>query len=226
MLQQGASDCGVACLASLLKYYGGEIRLERLRELSGTSQEGTTLLGLFQVANQIGFDADGMEADGTDNLKDLENPVILHVLMEGNLQHYVVCYAWQDNHFIIGDPANGIVDYSEEDLAKIWQSKALLQLIPNDNLVKTSTKLGIKKEWFLKMMEEDFTILGIATGLGIITAGLGISTALFSQRMIDDILPKHDTKRLIVGLVLLLMLLIAKNFVSYLWGFLIECLSL
>lgn len=72
------------------------------------------------------------------------------------------------------------------------------------------------------MVEEDFTILGIATGLGIITAGLGISTALFSQRMIDDILPKHDTKRLIVGLVLLLILLIAKNFVSYLRGLMLN----
>ena len=222
ILQQGASDCGVACLASLLKYYGGEIRLERLRELSGTSQEGTTLLGLYQVANQIGFDADGMEADSTENLKDLENPVILHVLMEGNLQHYVVCYAWQNNHFIIGDPAKGIVHYSEEDLSKIWQSKALLQLIPNDKLVKTSTELGIKKQWFLKMVEEDFTILGIATGLGVITAGLGISTALFSQRMIDDILPKHDTKRLIVGLVLFLILLIAKNFIGYLRGLMLN----
>jgi ATP-binding cassette, subfamily C, bacteriocin exporter len=222
ILQQGASDCGVACLASLLKYYGGEIKLERLRELSGTSQEGTTLLGLYQVANQIGFDADGMKADGTENMKDLENPVILHVLMEGNLQHYVVCYAWQNNHFVIGDPAKGIIQYSEEDLAKIWQSKALLQLIPNDKLVKTFTELGIKKRWFLKIVEEDFTILGIATGLGIFTAGLGISTALFSQRMIDDILPKHDTKRLIIGLVLLLFLLIAKNFVSYLRGLMLN----
>lgn len=69
ILQQGAYDCGVACLASLLKYYGGEIRL-------------------------VGFDADGMETDGTENLKDLESPVILYVLMEGNLQYYVACYAW------------------------------------------------------------------------------------------------------------------------------------
>jgi ATP-binding cassette, subfamily C, bacteriocin exporter len=54
-LQQGQSDCGVACLLSLVKYYGGDNRLEKLRELSGTTQEGTTLLGLYQSANQIGF---------------------------------------------------------------------------------------------------------------------------------------------------------------------------
>ncbi|MEA3318143.1 MAG: cysteine peptidase family C39 domain-containing protein, partial [Bacteroidota bacterium] len=54
-LQQDQSDCGVACLLSLTKYYGGNISLEKLRELSGTSKQGTPLLGLYQGANQIGF---------------------------------------------------------------------------------------------------------------------------------------------------------------------------
>lgn len=221
-LQQGQSDCGVACLLSLVKYYGGDNRLERLRELSGTTQEGTTLLGLYQSANQIGFDSEGMEADGTDNLKDLENPVILHVLMEGNLQHYVVYFGFENDKFIIGDPAKGIIKLSESELLRIWQSKALLQLTPNNTFTKVAENTKVKKQWFLKLVEEDYTILGISTGLGIITAGLGISTAIFSQRLIDDILPKHDTKRLWVGLGLLLVLLMAKNLVSFLRGFLLN----
>jgi ATP-binding cassette, subfamily C, bacteriocin exporter len=221
-LQQGQSDCGVACLLSLIKYYGGNNRLERLRELSGTTQEGTTLLGLYQSANQIGFDSEGMEADGTDNLKDLENPVILHVLMEGNLQHYVVYFGFENDKFIIGDPAKGIIKLSENELLSIWQSKALLQLTPNESFIKVAENTKVKKQWFLKLVEEDYTILSISTGLGIITAGLGISTAIFSQRLIDDILPKHDTKRLWVGLGLLLVLLMAKNLVSFLRGFLLN----
>ena len=44
--QQGQSDCGVACLASIIAFYKGEAQLENLRELSGTTQQGTTLLGL------------------------------------------------------------------------------------------------------------------------------------------------------------------------------------
>jgi len=48
-LQHDHSDCGVACLLSLIQYYGGSNHLEKLRELSGTTKQGTTLLGLFQV---------------------------------------------------------------------------------------------------------------------------------------------------------------------------------
>lgn len=62
-LQLDQSDCGVACLMSLIKLYGGTNSLEKLRELSGTSRQGTTMLGLYQVANQIGFIAEGCEAD-------------------------------------------------------------------------------------------------------------------------------------------------------------------
>ena len=53
--QHDQSDCGVACLLSLIQYYGGSNNLEKLRELSGTTKQGTTLLGLYQAANKLGF---------------------------------------------------------------------------------------------------------------------------------------------------------------------------
>lgn len=40
ILQQDQSDCGVACLLSLIQYYGGGGSLEKLRELSGTTKQG------------------------------------------------------------------------------------------------------------------------------------------------------------------------------------------
>lgn len=62
-LQKDLTDCGVGCLQSLVRYYGGDISLETLREKSGTAKTGTTLLGLYQCANEIGFEAEGCEAD-------------------------------------------------------------------------------------------------------------------------------------------------------------------
>lgn len=91
VFQQDQSDCGVACLLSLVNYYGGTGNLEKLRELSGTNAIGTTLLGLYQTANKTGFDADAYKTD-LQQLKTIESPCILHVVNEGNLQHYVVCF--------------------------------------------------------------------------------------------------------------------------------------
>ena len=47
-----------SCLLSLIQYYGGSNNLEKLRELSGTTKQGTTLLGLYQAANKLGFTVD------------------------------------------------------------------------------------------------------------------------------------------------------------------------
>ena len=98
-LQQDQSDCGVACLLSIIQYYKGSNSLEKLRELSGTTKQGTTLLGLFQAANQLGFTAQGNEAD-IQAIIDHKEPLILHVVIEERLQHYIVCYGYKYNQFI------------------------------------------------------------------------------------------------------------------------------
>jgi len=132
-LQLDQSDCGVACLLSLIQYYGGTSSLEKLRELSGTTKQGTTLLGLYQTANQLGFTAQGNEAD-IQALIDHGEPLILHVIMDNKMQHYVVCYGYEKKHFLIGDPANGIVNYSKDALEAIWVTKTCLTLSPNNTL--------------------------------------------------------------------------------------------
>lgn len=223
--QQGQADCGVACLASLLAYHGGHSRLERLRDLSGTDTQGTTLLGLCQAASQLGFDAEGLEADSVENLKtDVSGPVILHVLIDNRLQHYVVCYGWDTSaqRFTIGDPARGVVTYTASELAIIWSSRVLLALTPNASFRQQADEKRAKRRWLLGLVRDDAPLLGIATGLGIVTAGLGLSTAIFSQKLIDEILPKHDTKRLVLGVGLLGFLLIARAVVGFLRGFLLN----
>lgn len=118
--QHDQSDCGVACLQSIISYYRGSKSLEQLREFSGTSRQGTTLLGLYQAAQKCGFQAQGLESN-TEWLKTIDQPVILHVIIDKHLQHYLVCYGYQKGLFVIGDPAKGMVEYTEKELSEIWQ---------------------------------------------------------------------------------------------------------
>ena len=63
VLQKNQSDCGVACLSSIIKFYGGNPNQEKLRIESGTTKQGTTLLGLYQTALKVGFNSEGMMRD-------------------------------------------------------------------------------------------------------------------------------------------------------------------
>jgi ATP-binding cassette subfamily B protein len=209
ILQHDQSDCGVACLLSLIQYYGGSNTLEKLRELSGTTKQGTTLLGLYQTANSIGFTAEGNEAD-IQALIDHASPLILHVVIEEKLQHYVVCYGFKDNKFIVGDPGKGIVYYTKEELESVWVSKSCLTLTPNTNFIKATETKKSKKEWFLKLLKEDKQLLIISIVLGIGIAVLGMAMSVFSQKLIDDILPSQNTTKLVFGIGLLTFLLLIR----------------
>ncbi len=216
--QQDNSDCGVACLLSVIRFYGGNQPLEKLRELSGTNLTGTTLLGLYQCANKIGFSAEAFEAD-VHNLKKLTSPCILHVVIH-NLQHYIVLYGVDDkNRFVAGDPAKGVVFYTEDELTGIWKSSTLLKLEPDGNFVTEKEQRKIKWNWFWNILKEDVNILLITMVLGVLITVLGLSMAIFSQKLIDEILPSANSHKLIIGLVLLFMVLAIRAALTYMRQF-------
>ncbi len=206
--------CGLACLASVVKYYGGETTQEKLREISGTTLNGTSLLGLYQAAQNIGFEAGGYEAD-IENLKELDEPVILHIIKDQTLEHFVVCYGFEKGKFTIGDPASGIEYYTEEELAILWKSKTLLKLVPGKNFITRQNESKNKRTWFLQLLKPDYPILGIAAFLGVIISALGLATAIFSQKLIDKILPEKDTRALVFGLIIFLIILLVRALISY-----------
>lgn len=223
VLQQDESDCGVACLLSVIRHHGGESSLERLRESSGTSIQGTSLLGLQQSANNLNFQAEAFEVDDLEVFKkEASFPCILHVLMDEKLEHYVVCYsppAPEGGVFLIGDPARGVETWSEEELLSRWKTRAVLVLNPTENFEKVPQNNQKKIAWFKDLLREDAPMLVIAAVLGIVLAALGMTTAIFSQKLLDEILPKHQTQRLWLGMGLLGILLLARAGINYLRGF-------
>jgi len=212
--QRDQTDCGVACLLSIIRYYGGEAKLERLREWSGTGQDGTTLLGLYQAAERVRLEPGAYEAD-TERLKTLDGPCILHVVKDGRLQHYVVCYGFDGSRFLIGDPASGVAFQPPEAVDAMWQSKALLVLKPTDAFETSEAVRKDQWRWLWRLVRDDVNILWLAAALGLIIAILSLSTAIFSQKLIDEILPDKNRLHLGVGLGLLVLLLMARNGLTY-----------
>ncbi|MEO6861243.1 MAG: cysteine peptidase family C39 domain-containing protein, partial [Microcoleus sp.] len=118
VLQQSEEDCGAACLASIAKFYGQNFTISRLREFAGTGQKGTTLLGLKQGAEAIGFNARSVRAAAAilDKIDEAPLPAIIH----WSGYHWVVLYGKQGNKYAIADPAIGLRYVSKEELAAGW----------------------------------------------------------------------------------------------------------
>jgi ATP-binding cassette subfamily B protein len=218
ILQQDQSDCGVCCLATLFRFYNGDVSLERLRELSGTSKQGTTFLGLHHACKQLGVSTEAMEAEDVENLKELKSTAILHVLIDARLLHYVVFFGFENDKIIIGDPAKGIVYMTKEELSKIWVSKTLLSFEPSHGFVEKHERESKKINWIYRALKDDIDILVVSLFLGVVISLLSLSTAIFSQKLIDEILPSDNFTKLAIGLVLLTLLLVIRSFLIVLRG--------
>lgn len=214
--QHERSDCGVCCLSAILRYYGAYNSLSSLRELSGTTLSGTTILGLKECAISKGFTAACYRAE-IDDLKIIHEPCILHVTVNENLKHYIVCYKWLENSqtFLIGDPAKGISEISEKELVDLWNSKALLKLCPGPTFFKTNKNTSDRLQLFASLIKNDVKRLIFIVALGLLVTILSMSTAVFSQKLIDNILPSKNRLNLVISINLLFILLFAKSFLDY-----------
>ena len=123
--QHSEEDCGAACLASIAKHYGRTFTINRLRETVGTRREGTTLLGLKQGAEALGFKARGVQTplEMVDK-KALPLPAIIH--WKG--YHWVVLYGKRGNKYVIGDPSAGIQYLDKNRLRESWAGGIMLLL--------------------------------------------------------------------------------------------------
>lgn len=119
VLQDGIKDCGICCLLSIIRYYGGEVSKEYLRELTNTTKEGVSFYNLIEGAKKIGFEAVGL----TGNIENIEVnnlPCIVHFIVNKSYKHFVVLYQInKKKHQVhLMDPAKGkkIISISEFNL--------------------------------------------------------------------------------------------------------------
>jgi len=216
-IQSNKNDCGIAALQTIIRWHGGEIDHEDIRIASGTQTFGTTLLGLYQAAMEFGFSAEGVELD-KDFLFKQTDPCILHVVNPQNLLHYIVYFGMdkETKKLLIFDPTKGLEFLCESELDRIWKRKVALLLKPNDAFAKSKPRNDAKIQWLLIQIRKDQTLIISTIVLGAAISLLGLSTAIYSQKLVDDYLPKKDVFSVILGIGLLGLILGIRAILSYL----------
>ena len=117
--QPNSKDCGPTCLRMVAKYYGKNISLEKLRQSSGFSKDGVSLLGIAEAAENIGFKAKGVQL----SFHQLNSEAALPAVVHWNQKHFIVITPKSTKKKItVADPAKGIITYSKEEFCKQWFS--------------------------------------------------------------------------------------------------------
>jgi len=113
--QTEAKDCGPTCIKIIAKHYGKAINTQQLRKLSETTREGSSLLGLSDAVESMGFKSLGIKLS-FNKLLEAPLPCIIH----WNKNHYVVLYKIKKDTIYISDPAHGLIAFTKKEFIQHW----------------------------------------------------------------------------------------------------------
>lgn len=196
--QQSATDCGVACLVMIGRYWGKRFSINRLRDLANVNRIGVSLRGLTRAAESIGFASRPVKAS-LDKLAQQPLPAIAH--WEGN--HYIVVYEVTKKQVFVGDPAIGKPTLTHDEFVAGWTGYALL-LQPTPFL-KESEEASTPFWQLFELIKLHWQVLSEVFVASIFIQLFGLITPLLTQLLLDRVIVQGSTLTLTaVGLGLLI----------------------
>jgi ATP-binding cassette subfamily B protein len=134
-IQTDAMDCGATCLKMISKHYGVEFSINDLRSLTYTSRSGTSLYGISNAAEKLGFHTLSVKVSIDQLLNEIPLPCISH----WNQNHFIVIYKVKNGKVYVADPGFGKLKYDEKEFLKNWSNQDsdlghLLLIEPTVNL--------------------------------------------------------------------------------------------
>ena len=120
LLQMHASECGAACLGSILGYFGRWVPLTELREKCEVSRDGSSAASILRASRHYGLECSGLSLRAH-QLKKLELPLILF----WQFSHFVVLEGFDGDSFHLNDPSSGRRRLSAEEFNKGYSGIAL-----------------------------------------------------------------------------------------------------
>ncbi|OEK07167.1 hypothetical protein BFP71_05790 [Roseivirga misakiensis] len=188
--------------------------MEQLKLISGTTKEGTSLLGLEQAANELGFQAASIRLSYAE-LASMRGSFILHIIKHSNLNHFVLCLGKIGETWLIADPDDGIQRLTDVEFQSLWTSGIALNIKYSGDLQLPQKKASHGLSWLIPLIKPHQKRLTNILVLGIIHAILLFATAVFTEKLVDNLLPSGDRNLIIAGLVIWSLILVLSTFLTY-----------
>lgn len=210
--QRDITDCGAACLASVASHYKLNLPVARIRQLAGTDKKGTTILGLVEAAQKLGFEAKGVKSP-FESLFKIPTPAIAHVLVDQILLHYVVIYKVNSKFIQLMDPIDGQMHRkTHEEFNKEWTG-ALVLLLPSEEFEAADAKTTVHRR-FWNLIKPHKSILIQALFGAIVYTILGLSTSIFVQKLVDFVLVDGNRNLLNLMSIAMIVILTVQIFIG------------
>lgn len=215
ILQSESSECGLACIAIILNYYGYETNLLSLRKRFSVSLKGSTLSDLIDMSQELNLIGRPVQLE-LEELEELKCPCILH----WDLNHFVVLQKVSGKKITIVDPAMGKVSLSLNEASKHFTGIALeLKKASNFKKIKDKEKLNIYQ--LIKGIKGISTNVIALLLVALIIEILSLFNPFLMQWAIDKVIPFNDKNLLTLLVIGFAVVLLVHKFLEFIQSWIV-----
>ena len=206
VMQTTTNDCGIACIMSILLYYGINPNREEVLQKTNRKRDGTTAFDLLNVAKDYGLDAVGVKENIT-NIK--KTPVIAHTVKDQNMFHFIVIYEIDKikKKLKVMDPDIGLIDMSFEKFNEISTNVFLLFDGKKKKTINQRFKKELKKIFYFN---KSYIIKTLITS--VLTIILSLSFNYYLKTML---LNYSSLSSYLCVFIFYFIIMTLKNFITY-----------
>ncbi|MFT3771499.1 MAG: peptidase domain-containing ABC transporter [Minicystis sp.] len=214
ILQTCEADCGAACLAMILDYFGSAARLSDCRERCGGGRDGVTARAIAQAAQSFGLRARAFSVDPP-AMRHVKLPAIIH----WESDHFAVVERWSPRGVDIVDPAMGAYRLTTAEFDAGF-TRLAMTFEPD---ARFERRRGARPSSWRAYLPVLWSLPGVRgalvqiLGASLVLQVSALALPLFTQALVDHVLPSSAASNLlpILGAGLLIWVL-AEAVANYL----------
>lgn len=206
--QQSMMDCGAASLATVCRYYGKQVSLNRIRELARVGRSGASMFNLLRTANILGYETDTW-LETYENL--MQKPLPAIVNWRG--YHWVVVYKATHSQVLVADPAQGLLKMSKEKFLEGW-TRYTLYLKPTEKFQEIEESKPTLQQ-FAPYVEPYWRLLFEIALASLAIQIFSMFLPIFTKFIFDEVIIKQNQQWLVYSLVAISAVVLLNAVISF-----------
>ncbi|MEZ4673917.1 MAG: cysteine peptidase family C39 domain-containing protein [Caldilineaceae bacterium] len=202
LFQMSATECGAACLAMILGFYGRSTRVAECREPLHGGRDGVTAQQIVTAARRFGLRVKAYSIQQIADLQQVQLPAIAH----WDFNHFVVIERWSAKTITVIDPASGRQQLPIAEFEAGFTG-VVLTCEPGAHFAPRATAAALPWRTFVRPLWRTPNLLWQIVLASLVLQGLGLALPLFTQLLVDRLLPSHQADHMpliALGMVLLI----------------------
>ncbi len=188
VMQMESLECGAACLAMILAYYGRWMPLEEVRTACGVSRDGSKVADIVKAARSYGLEVDAFKS----TTESIRQEGLFPCMAYWNFNHFVVVEGFRGKKAFVCDPSRGEIKIPINEFDECFTG-VTLEFRKTDAFLEGGSRRGIadfvrhRLRRLGRMVAFVSAAVGVVSFVSIANIGLG---QVFVDRILSGVNPE------------------------------------